>query len=154
MIILIMSYVFYYLTFAWSLFWGGVLLIPPGPREIPSCLRLNFLNGVTSSALSILCLSGYISDTIAISSVLGYFITDLINMILNDFYYKVKSYHTPSSRKIEFCHHILCSIVCIISRKYKNYCQVIINPVVVIVLAEISTPFLIAWRWTNQKNII
>jgi hypothetical protein len=145
---------FYIITFIWILFWQGILTIPPGPREIKSTLRLHFLNGIISSILSSLCLLGIIPEVLAISCVFGYMITDLINMLLNDFIFKVKSYHSPSARKIEYFHHSLCAIVCSVSNTYNTYCTVNMNPIITIMLAEISTPFLIAWRWTNQENII
>lgn len=139
----------------WSYAWRQILILNPGPKEISSTLRLHFLQGIISSGLAILCLFDYMSEDFTISCVLGYFITDLSNMIINDFYYKVKSYHTFNARIIEYFHHSLCIIVCLLTNKYyKKYCLVDKNPVITLMLAEISTPFLMAWRWTKQKNII
>lgn len=145
---------FYSISFIWIVIWRTILSLHPGTKEINSTLRLHFSHGIVSSIFAILCLLQYVSENITIGCLLGYLLTDLSNMIMNDFYYKVKSYHTPTSRKIEYFHHSLCIIVSILSEKYTKYCLLDRNPLITIILAEISTPFLIAFRWTNQKNII
>lgn len=145
---------FYTISFIWIVIWRTILSLHPGTKEINSILRLHFSHGIVSSIFAILCLLQYVSENITIGCLLGYLLTDLSNMIMNDFYYKVNSYHTPTSRKIEYFHHSLCIIVSILSKSYTNYCLLDRNPLITVILAEISTPFLIAYRWSNQKNII
>jgi hypothetical protein len=127
-----------------------VLLIPPGSKEILSSYRLNFLHGVMSSSLAILAINNLVSESFASMTTISYFTVDFINMIFNDFFFKVKSYQTNNARKIEYAHHILCCSLGVISEfYYKKYCTFQMNPFIYLMFAELSTPFLIAWRHYN-----
>ena len=139
------------LLFAWGLFWLVTINVPPGPKEIQTAYRLNFMNGVISSIAALLALLNVIDDSIATASTISYFFIDFVNILLNDHYYKVKSYQTPIARKVEYFHHILCFGVGIFSEfHYKDVCTLERNPFIYLLLAEISTPFLIAWRATGS----
>ena len=66
--------------------------------------------------------------------------------------FKVKSYQTPTARKVEYFHHILCFGVGMLSEfHYQDVCTLERNPFLYLLLAEISTPFLIAWRATGSN---
>lgn len=138
----------------WGSVWAGLILFSPeGPKAISTAYRLNFWHGVMSSITAILCVAGLIPDSLAVPCSLAYFGVDVLNMLMNDFYFKVESYHKPFDRKAEYFHHLLCIVVCVTSRLYsQTYCHGISeDPVVRIMLAEISTPFLIMFRRTKSK---
>jgi hypothetical protein len=141
-----------YLYFAlWSLLWIITLNIPPGSTQIATSYRLNFLHGLLSSIAAILCLLGYISEAMTTVSTLSYFLVDFINIFLNDFVWKVSSYHNPVNRRIEYFHHMFCFAVGIMSEYvYRDFCTFTYNPFVKLMFAEFSTPFLIAWRMTKS----
>lgn len=125
-----------------------MLNIPPGSTEIISAYRLNFLHGLLSSVVAFLCMFGYLHEDFTTMCSVSYFFVDFINIIMNDFVWKVKSYQTPSARKVEYFHHILCGgfgVFCQVY--YKQVCTLDENPFVKFMLAELSTPFLIAWRY-------
>lgn len=95
-----------------------------------------------------MCMFGYIHEDFAAMCSVSYFFIDFVNIIMNDFVWKVKSYQTPSARKVEYFHHILCGgfgVFCQIY--YKRVCTLDENPFIKFMLAELSTPFLIAWRY-------
>jgi len=132
----------------WSVVWTAVLNIPPGSTEIISAYRLNFLHGLLSSVVAFLCMFGYLHEDFTTMCSVSYFFVDFVNIIMNDFVWKVKSYQTPSARKVEYFHHILCGgfgVFCQVY--YKQVCTLDENPFVKFMLAELSTPFLIAWRY-------
>lgn len=143
-------------TLMWIVCWQLFLqLSPGGPREITTAYSINFWHGVLSTTIATLCILGYISETIAVPCSLGYFLVDFCNMLLNDLYHKVKSYHnSPQARGAEYFHHILCIVVCITSKLfYKSCCPSLTSdPVARIMLAEISTPFLITFRQSKNKT--
>ena len=133
---------------AWSLLWAAVLNISPGSTEIISAYRLNFLHGLISSIVAFLCMSGHLHEDFTAMCSISYFFVDFVNIIMNDFVWKVKSYQTPSARKVEYFHHFLCGgfgVFCQIY--YKQVCTLDENPFIRFMLAELSTPFLIAWRY-------
>ena len=102
--------------------------------------------------MAILCLLGYISEGATTVCTLSYFIIDFINIIINDFYFKVPSYHNPANRRIEYFHHIFCCTLGLMSEfLYTDFCTFEQNPFVNLMFAEFSTPFLIAWRTTNSS---
>ena len=139
---------------AWFFGWQLLLqLSPEGPRAIPTAYRLNFWHGVVSTAVASLSVLGYVPDSVAVPCSLAYFIVDVVNMLLNDLYHKVASYQKPNARKAEYFHHVLCIVVCIVSKLYyRTACQgLAADPVVRIMLAEVSTPFLITFRQTKSK---
>ena len=93
----------------------------------------------------------------------GYFCLDLMNMILNDFIFKVGGYQKKSARRIEYFHHILCIVATCASNylhanstacQFKPEWSNPSNPIIHFVIAEISTPFLIAWRMTGEKSTL
>jgi hypothetical protein len=136
----------------WTIIWTAVLVLPPGSKEIKTAYRLNFLHGLISAIAAFLALYGIIDDSIACTATISYFIVDLVNMFINDFYFKVASYHTPNGRKVEYVHHVLCCSAGIMSQLvYREFCTFDRNPFVHLMLAEISTPFLIAFRYTQSK---
>ena len=138
----------------WGILWAGLVCFSPeGPKAISTAYRLNFWHGVISSATAMLCVAGIIPDSMTVPCSLAYFCVDILNMLLNDFYFQVESYHKPFDRKAEYFHHLLCIVVCVTSRLYsQTYCHGISeDPVVRIMLAEISTPFLITFRQTKSK---
>jgi hypothetical protein len=142
----------YYFTF-WSIIWIFLLVVPPGSKDHITLYRFNFIHGVICSVCAYLCLSGYLSDQFTTMITISYFVIDFINMLLNDFYFKVKSYQTPNARKVEYCHHILCFIVGISCELfYKNACNFNHNPFVELMFAEVSTPFLMVWRYFEANN--
>lgn len=138
----------------WSVVWILTLVLPPGSREIETAYRINFLHGVVSSIISGLAICKYIDTNMATTATISYFAVDFINILLNDFYFRVKSYQSPVTRKVEYLHHILCFTVGIMSEfMYQDFCTFDQNPFVFLMLAEISTPFLISWRYTNNAYL-
>jgi hypothetical protein len=131
----------------WCFVWIGFITFPPGSREIWTAYRLNFFHGVISTVMAALCLCGWFSDNFTSMVTISYFVVDFINNLLNDFYFKVKSYQPPSARKMEYCHHILCCGVGIACELfYKQVCTFDRNPFIQLMFAEVSTPFLMTWR--------
>jgi len=138
--------------FGWSIVWILTLVLPPGSRAIDSAYRINFLHGLLSSVVAALSLMGYVDTNIATMATISYFIVDFVNILLNDFYFKVKSYQSPPARKMEYVHHILCCTAGVMSEfMYKDFCSFDINPFPRLMFAELSTPFLIAWRYTEYE---
>ena len=132
----------------WSAVWIVVLNIPPGSTEIISAYRLNFLHGLISSVVAIMCMNELLDENFTAMASIAYFSVDFVNIILNDFLWKVKSYQTPSARKVEYFHHLLCGgfgVFC--QLYYRSVCTLDRNPFIPFMLAELSTPFLIAWRY-------
>lgn len=80
---------------------------------------------------------------------------DFINIIFNDFIWKGESYHTPMNRRVEYFHHFFCCFVGVASEfQYQNACSGFDgNPFVKLMFAEVSTPFLIAWRATKSDTM-
>lgn len=143
---------FYTATLVWGLLWHLVLYLGEGPRAISTQYRINFWHGVVSTAMATLCLLGAVSDSVTVPCSLGYFVTDVCNMLLNDFRYRVASYQGPAARKAEYFHHVLCIVVCVASQMYhRSACHLQSDPVVRIMLAEVSTPFLILFRETKRQ---
>lgn len=141
-------YAFYAL---WTFLWILVLNLPPGSRSVEASYRLNFLHGLLSSLVAIACLSGYVSYGMTTTCTLSYFFTDFVNIMINDFVFKVPSYHTPTNRRIEYFHHIFCFVLGAMSEfKYDDYCTFEHNPFPKLMFAELSTPFLIIWRKTDS----
>jgi len=138
----------------WSAIWTVFLVIPPGSTEIITSYRLNFAHGVISSVAAFACLYGYIDEKVAVTCTITYFVIDFINILLNDYVFKVPSYQNPQNRRVEYCHHILCFVVGITSQlAYKSQCTFTTDPYVNLMFAELSTPFLMAWRYT-QNDIL
>lgn len=141
----------YFYFICWSLLWILLLNIPPGSTAIISAYRLNFTHGVISTVVATACLLGYLPESVTTVCTISYFIVDFVNILINDFIWKAKSYQNPQNRKVEYFHHILCATVGIVSEyKYNQYCTFQQNPFVNLMFAEFSTPFLIAWRYTNS----
>ena len=106
---------FYFWFVIWSALWIVVINMPPGPKEIVTAYRLNFLHGLISSVVASLCILGYIHEQVASPCTISYFVVDFTNIMLNDFVHKVPSYQSPPNRRVEYCHHILCFVVGITS---------------------------------------
>ena len=138
----------------WGGFWYLFLqLSPEGPRAIPTAYRINFWHGMVSTAVAVACIAGLLDESVTVPCSLAYFLVDLCNMLLNDFVHRVASYQGPAARRAEYFHHLLCIVVCVTSKLYyKTACQSLTSdPVVRIMLAEVSTPFLITFRQTKSK---
>lgn len=139
----------------WSTVWTIVLNIPPGSKDIQVAYRLNFWHGLICSILATLCVFGYLPESFTAMTTISYFFVDFVNIMLNDFYFKVKSYQTPSARKVEYVHHILCCSVGVASEFVaKKYCTFENNPFIKLMFAELSTPFLIGWRMYPEKTYL
>ena len=140
------------LVFAlWCGVWILTLVVPPGSKEIFTAYRINFLHGLTGSVMAILALLGVVDDNVATMTTVSYFMVDFVNILINDFYHRVPSYQSPSARKVEYVHHILCCTVGIMSElMYDQFCTFKRNPFILLMFAEFSTPFLIAWRYTQN----
>ena len=142
------------LLLSWSVVWAVTLLLPPGSKEIETAYRINFLHGVISSVVAGLAIMNYVDYNVATTATISYFFVDFAYVLLNDFYFRVKSYQSPDARRVEYLHHILCFTVGIMSEYlFQDYCAFKRNPFVFLMLAEMSTPFLIAWRYTNNKTL-
>jgi hypothetical protein len=134
----------------WSLVWLALLILPPGSKAINTAYRLNFLHGTISTAVALLCMLGYISESVTTTCTMTYFVVDFINIMINDYHFKVPSYQKPTARKTEYFHHCFCFFVAAMSEyRYRDFCTYTKNPFVRIMLAEVPTPFLIAWRYTD-----
>lgn len=132
----------------WSLVWIVCLCLPPGSKAIPSAYRLNFTHGLLSTVMASLCLAGHVPVEMTTPCTLSYFVVDFVNILLNDFVFKVPSYQSPQNRKVEYVHHILCFFVGATAElSHSSLCTFAINPFVQLMFAEFSTPFLIAWRY-------
>ena len=132
----------------WCVVWTVTLNIPPGSTQIISAYRLNFLHGLLSSIVAFMCMFDILHEDFTSMASITYFIVDFINIVFNDFIWKAKSYQTPSARKVEYFHHFLCGgfgIFC--QLYYRQVCTLDRNPFIKFMLAELSTPFLIAWRY-------
>ena len=134
----------------WSSVWILILVLPPGSKAIATAYRLNFLHGLVSTILALLCMRGVISESVTTTATITYFIVDFINIMINDFIFKAQSYQKPSARKVEYFHHCFCAFVALMCEyRYRDFCGYSTNPFVRIMLAEVPTPFLIAWRYTD-----
>jgi hypothetical protein len=123
----------------WLIIWLAVLHYPPGSKEIVSQYRLNGIHGFISTVFAFGYTKGIFSDTLTVSISEAYFVVDLINMFSNDMK-GVKSFHSPSNRKVEYIHHFLCLIVLIVLQwKHKEICLFAENPGPYLMLAEAST---------------
>ena len=139
---------------SWACVWILTLILPPGSRQIQTAYRINFLHGVISSIAAALAIFNVIEYHYATTATISYFFVDFINISLNDYYFKVPTYQSPAARKVEYVHHILCFTVGIMSEiMFQDFCTFKRNPFVFLMLAELSTPFLIAWRSTNNTFI-
>ena len=140
---IIQTYMFF--TFIWII----LLLAPPGPKATNSTYRLHFIHGLLSSFLAILYIWGKVPDYYPTMASTSYFVTDLCNMLCNDFYHKITSYQQGNNRLLEYIHHSLCGSV-LIALQFDHFspkiCTFPENPGPSMILAELSTPFLIAWR--------
>jgi hypothetical protein len=134
--------------FGWAVLWIVLLNLPPGSTQIPSLYRLNFVHGVLSSVVAILCMQGHLTESVTTTCTLSYFLVDFANIILNDWFWKVKGYQNPQNRKVEYFHHVFCFTLGALSEfRYKEYCpSYSSNPFVPLMFAEFSTPFLMIWR--------
>ena len=137
----------------WSLLWILLLVLPPGSTEIFTLYRLNFVHGILCTIVALLALNEYIPDRMATSCTLSYFIIDFINILLNDWVFKVKGYQNPSNRKVEYFHHIFCCTLGLMSEfLYTKKCTFKKNPVTELMFAELSTPLLMAWRYYGESK--
>jgi hypothetical protein len=142
----------------WSILWILMLVLPPGTTSKYSLYRLNFVHGIICCSVATLAIYDFIPEHIATMSSTAYFIVDFINMIINDFVFKVESYQKPAQRRIEYLHHILCGGVAIVSHipsivglcsfEHKGAQR---NPFLFLMYAEFSTPSLMLWRYYDEK---
>jgi hypothetical protein len=135
--------------------WAVVLNLPPGSTTITASYRLNFLHGLISSIVALMCLSNQLDENFTAMCSVSYFVVDFINILINDFIWKVSSYQTGSARKMEYFHHILCGgcgVFC--QLYYKEMCVLDRNPFIQFMLAELSTPLLIIWRNYPSKMLL
>ena len=139
----------------WSCLWTILTIIPPGSKATLSLYRLHFCHGVISSAVAILCILGYVTEEFTTPCTLSYFAVDFVNILVNDFVFKVASYQSPSARKMEYFHHIFCFFVGATAEvAYQSQCSFNSNPFVRLMFAEFSTPFLMAWRYFNFNTVL
>lgn len=143
-------------TATWCIVWIGFLVLPPGSRAINTSYRLHFVHGVVCSIAALLCMNGYLRSFVVTPITLSYFFVDFFNNLLNDYYFKVPSYQNPQARKIEYLHHILCfSVGCWSEYLWTETCGGLPhNPFVELMLAEVSTPFLMIWRYHGASSKI
>ena len=164
---------FYISLFGWIVLWCVVLHIKEGARALNSTLRLNFWHGTISSYLILHTFwkgnedkDGKFPELFLISNSLAYYIVDLNNLVLNDFVYKISgsTQHGKNARIMEYFHHIL-SIVATLAcaTQYSDICDLSSpslqfqgpqNPLLYFTLADISTPFLVLWRRSEQKSLL
>lgn len=141
--------------FLWSFIWIIALIAPPGSKAISTAYRFHSIHGVICCTAAFMCLEGYLPETFTAMITISYFIIDFINNLINDFYFKVKSYQTPSQRRVEYFHHIFCCGVGISCELYyRACCDFERNPFIRLMFAELSTPFLMLWRVYPDNNII
>ena len=148
-----MSIVLKYFGF-WSVVWLALLVLPPGSREIITSYRLNFTHGLVSSIVALACMAGKLDEDFTAMCTTSYFLIDFINNLLNDFVFKVANYQSPNGRKVEYFHHIFCFAFAVSSQLYyKSACTFETNPFITFMLSELSTPFLIAWRYYPLNSL-
>jgi hypothetical protein len=138
-----------------SALWVLLLVLPPGSTEIVTSYRLNFSAGLIGTLVSIAFLYGYVPEQFATMSTISYFTVDLLNIILNDFVFKAKSYQTPANRRMEYFHHLFCLFVGVTSEfTYQWVCTFEHNPFIELVAySEASTPILMVWRYTGNDYV-
>ena len=116
--------------------WQIILRLPPGTKVVESTYRLHFLHGLLCSVLCALYFYDFVEDYIVTMTSLSYFVVDLVNMIFNDFIYKVQyishischmnrhwtpwllmvhfiqvvPYQRGENRIMEYVHHVLTTI--------------------------------------------
>jgi hypothetical protein len=144
----------FYFVF-WFVTWLLVIVVPPGSTKIITAYKLNFIHGVVSSIMAVLCLYGYVPENLATMTTAAYFTLDGLNMIVNDFFYKVPSYQTGSARRVEYCHHLMCLFVNMYTEVYHaETCNNFpMNPMVNFMLSELPTPLLISWRYFGGNSL-
>jgi hypothetical protein len=131
----------------WIVIWFVVVMIPPGPKHNDTAYRLNFWHGLLSSGFAFTVLGGYMPENFATMTSMGYMVIDITKNLLNDFYFKTESYQRGNDRRMEYVHHWLCLFIGFYSELYyPSVCSFTGNPVIYFMVAESSTPFLIAWR--------
>jgi hypothetical protein len=136
----------------WSFLWILLIVLPPGSKAIGTSYRLNFSAGLLAVISCTLVKYDVLPQAFATTSINTYFFIDLINILLNDFYFKVPSYQSPQNRKMEYFHHTFCLFFGVVAEfTYPWICTFDHNPYVeIIIFSEFSTPFLMAWRYTNS----
>jgi hypothetical protein len=131
----------------WTIIWFIVVMIPPGPKDNQTAYRLNFWHGLLSSGFAFLVLFDIMPENFATMTSMGYMVIDISKNLLNDFVFKVESYQKGNDRRMEYVHHWLCLFIGFYSELYyPSVCSFSRNPVIYFMVAESSTPFLIAWR--------
>lgn len=134
--------------FYWSILWIILLILPPGSTAISTAYRFNFIHGVLSSILAYYALEGIIPASLATMCTISYFVIDFCNNLLNDFVFKVPSYQSPQNRKVEYFHHLFCLFVGVCCETiHMDVCTFQKQPFLYLMFAEISTPFLMMWRY-------
>lgn len=136
----------------WSFLWILLIVLPPGSKAIATAYRLNFSAGLLATATCISVWYDVVPESFATTSIMTYFAIDLVNILINDFIFKVPSYQSPQNRKMEYVHHIFCLFFGVTSEFNHTWvCTFDHNPFVeIIVYSEFSTPFLMAWRYTGS----
>lgn len=134
--------------FGWSLLWIILLILPPGSTAINTAYRLNFIHGVLSSIFAYIALEEIIPASAATMCTISYFVIDFLNILLNDFIFKVPSYQNPQNRRVEYFHHLFCLFVGVMCEmRHMDYCHFSKQPFLYLMFAEFSTPFLMLWRY-------
>ena len=132
----------------WLVIWTLVLNISPGHKTVKATYRLNFWNGIASSLAAILNMLGHLTVENTTPILMSYFVVDIINNVLNDFYFKAGGYHTPFNRAVEYFHHFLCLSLGVANATVGD--QVCLpqeeDRFVQLMIAELGTPFLMHWR--------
>lgn len=132
----------------WSILWIILLILPPGSKAIPTAYRSNFLHGIISSVVAYCALEDMIPASLATMCTISFFVIDFVNILLNDFVFKVPSYQNPQNRRVEYFHHMFCLFVGVCCETiHMDVCTFQKQPFLYLMYAEISTPFLMMWRY-------
>ena len=134
--------------FIWLCVWTFLLLIPPGPAIKFSNYRLNFVLGMIAPLAAMLYKFNIIRDVAVTPIMVSYFIVDTLHNIINDFIWKTPCDRKSTDRFLEYFHHIMCLSICLYSDFFaRDVClDLNENPFIDMMLAEISTPFLMLYR--------
>ena len=145
---------FLYYSLGWVALWIILINVPPGSKATFTSYRINFIHGILCSLATFLVLLEYLPSSLATSCTTSFLLIDLCNNFINDFIWKVPSYQSIQNRRVEYFHHFLCMLVGYMSENYGTVlCTFKSNPFVNLMLAELSTPFLMAWRYYKYNYL-
>jgi len=134
--------------FIWLCVWTFLLLIPPGPTIKFSNYRLNFVIGIVAPLAAMMYKFNILPDRAVTPIMVSYFVVDTAHNFINDFIWNIPCDRKATDRALEYFHHIMC-ICCVLYADFyaRDVCvDLNENPFVDMMLAEISTPFLMLYR--------